>query len=268
MPKYKCKLCKDVEFDNYTSLSRHMGRTHKMDTTQFYVDYHLDGVWPLCKCGCKERVLWSWQLKGFRDYCQGHQSRVHNNWGHNQKAIDASSETRRQQYASGERQVWNDGLTTDDKRVRNNIDILTKFTRTPSERKVRSERMRKGRSDGTIPDLKGSEHSQWKGGVSSINVLVRARVKLYKEWKYPILIRDGFKCVQCGATTPLHVHHDKEQMCEIIQKHLVDDMNPKTFQEKEMIADAVVDYHINNKVSGVTLCGRCHEEKHPSLNFG
>ena len=35
-----------------------------------------------------------------------------------------------------------------------------------------------------------------------------------------------------------------------------------------MIADAVVDYHINNHVSGITLCGRCHEEKHPSLNFG
>ena len=50
-------------------------------------------------------------MKGFRDYCQGHQSRVKNNWGHNQSAIDKSSETRRQQYASGERKVWCDGLT-------------------------------------------------------------------------------------------------------------------------------------------------------------
>src|ERR1035437_8799038 len=125
MPKYKCQLCEEVEFDNYTSLSRHMGRTHKMDTTQFYIDYHLNGVWPLCKCGCEEKVKWSWQLKSFRDYCQGHQSRVHNNWGHNQKAIDASAETRRQQYASGERKVWNDGLTTDDPRVMDNIKKTT-----------------------------------------------------------------------------------------------------------------------------------------------
>ena len=244
-----------------------MKRMHGVSTHQFYVDYYLGGVWPLCKCGCGEKVIWSNVKKSFCDLKHGHYSRIYNNWGSNPAAQLKSAATRRQQYANGDRQVWNDGLTVDDPRVRNNIDILTKFTRTPSERKVRSERMRKGRADGTIPDLKGPQHSQWKGGASSINVLVRARVKLYKEWKYPILVRDGFKCVECGATTPLHVHHDKEQMCEIIQKHLVDDMNPKTFDEKEMIADAVVDYHINNHVSGITLCGKCHEEKHPSLNF-
>jgi hypothetical protein len=227
----------------------------------------MNGVWPLCKCGCGEKVKWTYQLKSFRDYCQGHQSRIKNNWGHNQSAIDKSSETRRKQYATGERHTWNDGLTVSDPRVKNNIDILTEFTRTPEERKVRSERMQRCRLDGTVPTLHGSQHSQWKGGASSINVLVRARAKLYKEWKYPILIRNGFKCVECGSTTKLHVHHDKESMSEIIAKHLVDDMKPKTFEEKEMIADAVVDYHIANHVSGVTLCGKCHEEKHPSLNF-
>ncbi len=72
---------------------------------------------------------------------------------------------------------------------------------------------------------------------------------------------------ECGKNKNLHVHHNKEQMSEIIQKHLVDDMKPKTFEEKEMIADAVVDYHINNHVSGITLCGKCHNEIHPSLNF-
>ena len=264
---YKCFNCENVEFDNYTSLSRHMGRTHHMDTTQFYVDYHLNGVWPVCKCGCGEKVKWAWQLKAFRDYCQGHQARVHNNWGHNPTAIEKSSETRREQYATGDRRTWNYGLTIADPRVKNNIDILTKFTRTPTERKTRSDRMRKGRLNGTVPTLHGSQHSQWKGGASSINVLVRVRVKLYKEWKYPILIRDGFKCVECGITTKLHVHHDKESMSEIIAKHLVDDMKPKTFEEKEMIADAVVDYHISNHVSGITLCGECHNKIHPSLNF-
>lgn len=244
-----------------------MSVTHGIASDQFYVDYHLSGVWPLCKCGCGKQVVWSFTKKAFCELCHGHYSRIHNNWGHNQKAIDKSAETRRQQYASGERHTWNDGLTIDDSRVKNNIDILTKFTRTPKERKVRSERMQRCRLDGTVPTLHGPNHSQWKGGVSEINVLARARVKLYKEWKYPILVRDGFKCVECGCPTKLHVHHDEEQMCEIIAKHLVDDMKPKTFEEKEFIADAVVDYHINNKVSGVTLCGSCHENKHPSLNF-
>ncbi len=267
MTKYKCKLCKEVEFDNYTSLSRHMGRTHKMDTTQFYVDYNLNGTWPLCKCGCKNRVLWSWQLKRFRDYCQGHQSRVHNNWGHNQKAIDASSETRRHQYESGERQVWNKGLTSEtDAQVKEyGKTVAEVFTQDRKDKY--SDIMSKNRLDGTVPTLYGPNHPNWKGGVSDINVLARARTKLYKEWKYPILVRDGFKCVECGETTNLHVHHDKEQMCEVIKRHLVDDMNPKTFEEKAMIADAVVDYHINNHVSGITLCGKCHEKRHPSLNF-
>ena len=267
MYEYKCKLC-EKEFEKYISLSSHMTRTHEILCDQFYVDYYLNGVWPLCRCGCKQQVKWSYQIKGFRELCKGHYSRIHNNWGHNQKAIDKSSETRRKQFANGERTVWNDGLTINDSRVKGNIDILTEFTRTPEERKIRSNRMRSGRLDGTVPTLHGPDHSQWKGGVSEINVLARARVKLYKEWKYPILVRDGFKCVECECATNLHVHHDKELMCEIIQKHMVDDMKPKTFEEKEFIADAVVDYHITNHVSVVTLCGKCHEEKHPSLNFG
>jgi hypothetical protein len=266
---YKCSKCENIEFDNYTSLSRHMGRTHHIDTGQTYVDYYLNGVWPLCKCGCGEQMKWSYQLKGFRDYTAGHQSRVHNNWGNNPDALQKSLDTRRERFASGEISVWNKGLTVNDPRVKDNIKKTTlAINSDPEELKRRSELMSLQRKDGTIPDLHGPEHSQWKGGASSINVLVRARVKLYKEWKYPILIRDGFKCIECGKNGNLHVHHNKEQMAEIIQKHLVDDMNPKTFEEKEMIADAVVDYHINNHVSGVTLCGVCHNKIHPSLNFG
>lgn len=262
---YKCKTC-SKEFDSYRSLSQHSGRIHRTNSVQFYVDYHLNGIWPLCKCGCNQTVKWSPELKSFRDYCHGHQARVHNNWGHNQKAIDKSSETRRQQYANGERKVWNDGLSIDNPTVKQQIDKLAAFTRTPAERKVRSDRMHKCRLDGTIPDLHGKCHSQWKGGVSEINVLARARVKLYKEWKYPILVRDGFKCTECGNTINLHIHHDKERMCEIVAKHIVDN-EPKTFEMKELIADKVVDYHINSKVSGVTLCDKCHNKLHPSLNF-
>ena len=265
---YKCSKCKNIEFEKYTSLSRHMCRTHKMKSDQFYVDYYLNGVWPLCKCGCKEKVKYSHQIKAFRELCKGHYSRIHNNWGHNKLAIEHSAETRRQQYASGERQTWNVGLTIEnDERVRKNGEAVSEAFN--NDRKNRyAVIMSKNRLNGTVPTQRGSQHSQWKGGVSEINVLARARVKLYKEWKYPILVRDGFKCIECGGPKNLHVHHDKEQMCEIIAKHIVDDIKPKTFEEKEMIADAVVDYHINNKVSGITLCGKCHENKHPSLNFG
>ncbi len=266
MSEYKCNRC-EKEFDKYESLSKHVGRIHKIHSIDFLVEYKLNGEWPRCKCGCGEKVKWSYQLKSFREYNHGHYSRIHNNWGHNQKAIEKSAETRRQQFASGERTVWNDGLTIKDGRVKNNIDILTEFTRTPDERLVRSIRMKDGRLDGTVPTQRGPDHPNWKGGVSEINVLARNRTKLYKEWKFPILVRDGFKCVECGKTSPLHVHHDKEQMCEIVARHIVDGIEPKTFDEKEFIADAVVDYHIKNNVSGITLCGECHNKIHPSLNF-
>lgn len=265
---YKCSKCECVEFDNYTSLSRHMARTHKMDTTQFYVDTNLNGVWPLCKCGCNEKVKWAWQLKGFRDYCQGHQSRVHNNWGHNQKAIDASSETRRQQYVNGERRTWNVGLSseTDDRVKKYGVMVSKAFTN--DRKKKYSIKMKQLRKDGVIVPLHGPAHSQWNGGTSSISMLVYNDVSFYEQWKRPILVRDGFKCTQCGNTTSLHVHHDKEMMCEIIKKHVGNGIDTNDYNLKRSISDAVVDYHINNKVSGVTLCGKCHEEKHPSLNFG
>lgn len=265
MSEYKCNRC-EKEFDKYESLSKHVGRVHKIHATNFLVEYKLNGEWPICKCGCGEKVKWSYQLKSFRDYCQGHHSRIVNNWGHNQKAIEKSAETRRKQFAAGERKVWNDGLTIDDNRVKKNgIRVSEAFT---DDRKTKYSRiMSKNRLDGTVPTQRGPDHPNWKGGVSEINALARSRTRLYKEWKFPILVRDGFKCIECGKTSPLHVHHNKEQMCEIVARHIVDGIEPKTFDEKEFIADAVVDYHIKNNVSGITLCDDCHNKIHPSLNF-
>ena len=265
---YKCLKC-EKEFDKYGSLSRHVGITHKLPTDQFYVDYYLKGVWPLCKCGCRETVKWSWQLKGFRDYCQGHQSRVHNNWGHNPKAIENSAETRRRQFDSGERTVWNDGLTkeTSDS-VKLNGELRSKAY-TPEIKDEYSKRMKRNRLDRTVPSLYGSDHPNWKGGVSEVNILARTDKRLYDEWKYPILIRDGFKCVECdGVGGGLHIHHDKEQMCEIVKKHMPDTDIITDFGLKKSIASKIVDYHITNHVSGITLCGKCHNKIHPSLNFG
>lgn len=263
---HKCLYC-EKSFEKYSSLNLHAHRTHGINPQQFYVDYHLKGVWLTCKCGCGEKVEWSYALKGFCEYRQGHIARIKNNWGHNQKAIDASAETRRERFASGEITTWNNGLTVEiDERVRNNGKAVSEAF--SQERKNRySDIMSKNRLNGKIPTLRGKDHSQWKGGVSEINVLARARTKLYHEWKYPILVRDGFKCVKCGATQNLHVHHDKEQMCEIVAKHIVDEIDPMPFELKEAIADKVVEYHITNNVPGVTLCSKCHNEIHPSLNF-
>jgi len=262
----KCNRC-NKSFEIYDQLRRHVGVVHKVHATDFYVEYHLNGKWPICKCGCGGKVKWSHQLKGFRKFCQGHQSRVHNNWGHNIAALERSVETRRERFALEEISVWNKGLTINDERVKENVNVLTAFARTTKERKVRSNRMRKHRKDGTIPTLHGSHHSQWNGGTSSVSMLVYNDVRFYEEWKRPILLRDGFKCVECGNIKDLHVHHDIEMLCDIIKKHVGDSIDTSNHELKRSIADAVVDYHIKNKVSGMTLCRGCHGKIHPSLNF-
>ena len=53
---YNCPKCKK-KFEKYVSMSRHVGLSHDVDTTQFYVDYWLSGEWPLCKCGCGQKVI-------------------------------------------------------------------------------------------------------------------------------------------------------------------------------------------------------------------
>jgi hypothetical protein len=263
---YKCLKC-EKSFEKYSSLSKHVSRQHKIVFDQFYVDYNLNGVWPTCKCGCGQKLKWSRQLKGFRSYSAGHQSRIKNNWGHNATAIAKSSETRRRQFNSGERQVWNIGLTKEtDNRLRM-LGIVVSDSFTDSRKEKMSMMMRRNRLDGTTPTLYGPKSSRWKGGISEVNNIARSDKRMYDEWKYPILVRDGFKCVKCGnKNDKLHVHHDKEKMCDIVKKHIVDDII-MDFDLKKCIADKIVDYHIKNKVSGITLCGKCHEKYHPSLNF-
>lgn len=269
MDKYKCNKC-DAEFNNFNSLSRHSIRTHKFKQGEAYVDFYLNGVWPLCACGCGEKTKWSYSDKRFREFSAiGHLNRVRNNWGHNQKAIDSSSQTRREQYASGERSSWTTGLTkeTDDRLKEYGRKISNKFT---EDRKIKySTSMKKMREAGTISTLYREKSSRWKGGVSLIQQIARSDKRLYDLWKYPILVRDGFKCRECPNTKDLHVHHNGESFSEIIKKVMTlnDYEKIDDFEIKKSVTDRVIDYHVSNKVSGETLCKECHNKLHPSLNF-
>ena len=261
----QCKLCNE-KFSKDWLLKRHITQNHKQTYEDYFVEFQMNGDKPTCKCGCGEITKFNSVESKFAEYKRGHISRIHNNWGHNKKAIEKSAETRRQQYKNGEREVWNKGLTQEtDKRVKDNCRNIVKWSKSVEGRKLRSYYMKKHRLDGTIPTLYGPDSSQWKGGTSSISNIIYASNKLYKEWKYPILKRDSFKCVQCQSTDELHVHHNKETLSEIITRFNSD--APDNFEIKKMIADEVIDYHIQSDVSGITLCEDCHKEKHPSLNF-
>ncbi len=172
----KCEI-DGKEFANGGVMARHLKKMYSLTYKEYYHKYILktDDV-PKCKCGCGKEMRWT--LMGYTEFAKGHYSRIHNNWGHNPKAVAKSSETRRQQYASGERIVWNDGLTKEtDERVKNNVISLVAFSKTPEERKVRAERMKKGRLDyfriavrilfsALSEKVRTSGYSSWSASVS------------------------------------------------------------------------------------------------------
>lgn len=264
---HTCKICKK-EFEKLDGLRRHNALSHKISSQQTYNEYVLNGKIPICKCGCGETPRFVSFEHGYKEWKRGHIARVKNNWGHNQKAIDKSSKTRKEQFKNGERKVWNDGLTKEtDERVKRQIEHLTNsINNNPEELKRRSDWLSTARK--TNYDFRskyGKDSANWKGGTSSINSLTRRNSRLYTEWIFPILKRDNFSCTKCGNTTQLEVHHNLEQMSEVIRK-FVDKSKEYTFEEKNVIVELVIDYHVNNKVSGITLCRECHKEIHPTYN--
>lgn len=50
--------------------------------------------------------------------------------------------------------------------------------------------------------VKNATHHWWKGGVCSINLVIRGMSE-YKQWRQEIIQRDGYKCKDCGVeSTP------------------------------------------------------------------
>jgi hypothetical protein len=261
----QCDLC-SKEFGSIESLRKHYGRKHNVSSQEFYNEFILNGNIPTCKCGCGEVPVFRGFVRGYGDWIRGHISRVKNNWGHNESAKENSSKTRREQFKSGDRKVWNDGLTKEvDNRVKLN-GLGRKLAYTDEVKMEYSKRMSEYRKKGIIPTRYGKESANWKGGTSPINNLIRANKRLYDEWIYPILCEQGFKCQKCQSSNHLEVHHNTETMAEIIAKY-VDKSEEYTFDEKREIMNTVIDYHISNNVSGEVLCRECHKQLHPSYNY-
>jgi len=159
---YKCKLC-ERNFDNYESLRKHNGRIHKIKSEDFYIEFYLNGIHATCKCGCGEKVKFTGH--GFKEYKVGHIAKIKNNWGHNQKAIDKSSKTRRLQYANGERKVWNDGLTKETSHIVKLIGEMSKKENNPERILKISNTLKNKFLDGTLSNsginnpMFGKKHS-------------------------------------------------------------------------------------------------------------
>jgi len=274
---FLCPMC-PKSFEKINSLSAHYRNFHKKSVKDVYIHHYLNGIEPKCGCGCGYDVKFLDITRGFTTYVRGHASRLKNNFN-TPKSKTNSLETRRKMLEEGTWKpfssnetgnVWNAGLTKQDPRVSAAIEKRE----TAEYKKKSSDRMREARLSGKIPTQTKENHSQWRGGVSPLNIYCRANRRLYSEWKYPLLEKAQFKCQMCS--TPglrLEVHHDKEYMCDIIHKFAelygwsdFYSMKPQTdyvtIDIKTKISDAVAQYHIDNNVSGKVLCEVCHKEQH------
>lgn len=267
----KCEI-DGKEFKNGGVFARYLKKQYGLTYQKYYHQYILKSAEiPKCKCGCGEELEWT--KTGYRNYKGKHglilRLVTNNPWGHNKDAQIKSAETRRKQYASGERKTWCDGLTLETSPSLQSAAKKMSERYTVELRKEYAKKMSKMRKDGTLPTLYKEQSSQWKGGVSSVQIVARNDKRLYEQWKYPILTRDQFKCVECGHNKDLHVHHNDERYSDIIKKVMtLDDYeNLDNYDVKKRITDKILDYHLENNVSGVTLCKSCHNKLHPSLNF-
>ncbi len=161
MKEFICKIC-GKEFDKYISICKHNSRKHKIGPEETYIEYLLNGVAPVCECGCGEKTHYSYELKGFCKFILGHAARVHNNWGNNpnfKELKQKSADTQRKLYQEGKLTIWNKGLTIEDERVKNNIE---KVLASPDRGKKISEKLKgKKTSEETKQKLRESQIISW-----------------------------------------------------------------------------------------------------------
>jgi len=261
---FNCPICNGYETNKLDSLRIHCQKKHHLSTRKLYALLFLpEGKEPTCACGCAEPTKFLTLQKGFSEYVLGHAARVNNNWGHNLKAREKSLKKRRDE-GLWSRDPWNRGKTKEnDSKF---AVIAEKAYGSKEFRQKRSEIMAHQWSSGILTIVTGSAHSQWKGGTSALQPLVRSH--LHREWTYPKLKASGFKCAKCRSTKDLEVHHDEERFASILYKAICELGEPnESFEKKHLIAEWVTSYHIEKNVSGVVLCEGCHNGEHGSLSL-
>jgi hypothetical protein len=70
---FKCTDC-NIEFKSYKGLQAHNSKTHKIQGVDTHVNFYYNGEWPLCKCGCMEKL--NFQGGKFGDYIRGHAAKI------------------------------------------------------------------------------------------------------------------------------------------------------------------------------------------------
>jgi len=69
----KCLECNELVANSNNVLARHLRKIHNIDWTNYTVKHYHDGVWPICKCGCGNKL--EKNHTNFGEFICGHSSR-------------------------------------------------------------------------------------------------------------------------------------------------------------------------------------------------
>jgi very-short-patch-repair endonuclease/phosphoribosyl-AMP cyclohydrolase len=155
MTKFTCNDC-NREFDTLKGLQNHNSRTHKISSAQTYVNVNLNGIWPICKCRCGQQLNY-FSTFGFGEYIRGHKARMTGGF-YTKEGIEKSSNTRREQFASGTRKQWNKGVAKTEEQMTACIEAA----RTPERRKKISEKLTgKKKSPEHVAKIQADRKKYW-----------------------------------------------------------------------------------------------------------
>lgn len=106
MGLFSCSIC-DKSFDNFISYQKHMSLTHKIKSVDTYVKTYLNGIYPICECGCGKTPKFLGENKGFRRFLTGHNSSTpSNNFHKNPETKIKSSKTQSDNWKNGKYKGW------------------------------------------------------------------------------------------------------------------------------------------------------------------
>ena len=105
------------------------------------------------------------------------------------------------------------------------------------------------------PVLRGKDHHNWKGGLTSMATIIRHSDK-YKEWRHLIFKRDDWTCQLCGEKGGrLNADHHPKTYAHIIRDYQI-----------TSYIEAMLCRELWSLSNGRTLCVPCHKETPSYLN--
>jgi hypothetical protein len=96
----------------------------------------------------------------------------------------------------------------------------------------------------------GKDSGNWKGGLSRITDKIRGIFE-YRQWRSDVFTKDNFICQECQSNNCYLEAHHIIRLIDIVRKY-----NITTIEEAIQCSEL---WNINN---GITLCQKCHKDKH------